>query len=102
MRRRAPAVALGALAAVLLVAALLPLDAVGNDLANRFAPPSPAHPLGTDHLGRDVFARLAAGTRLSVGFTVVAVAVCASSTCWWPCRRSCSPWCSRPCSPPAP
>lgn len=78
MRRRAPAVALGVLAAVLLVAAVLPLDAVGNDLANRFAPPSPAHPLGTDHLGRDVLARLAAGTRLSVGFTVVAVVSCAS------------------------
>lgn len=76
--RRAPAVALAVLALVLLVAALLPLDAVGNDLANRFAPPSPAHPLGTDQLGRDVLARLAAGTRLSVGFTVVAVALCAS------------------------
>ena len=67
-----------ALAAVLLVAALLPLDAVGNDLANRFDPPTMAHPLGTDHLGRDVLARLAAGTRLSVGFTVVAVGLCAS------------------------
>lgn len=76
-RDRLPAVALGTLAVVLLVAALLPLDAVGNDLANRFAPPSPAHPLGTDQLGRDVLARLAAGTRLSVGFTVVAVALCA-------------------------
>lgn len=76
--RRGPAVALAALAAALLVAALLPLDAVGNDLANRFAPPSWAHPLGTDHLGRDVLARLAAGTRLSVGSTVVAVGLCAS------------------------
>ncbi len=69
--------ALGALVIVLVVVGLLPFDAVGNDLANRFAPPSPTHPLGTDHLGRDVAARLAAGTRLSVGFTVVAVAVCA-------------------------
>nr|WP_239029436.1 ABC transporter permease [Pseudonocardia acidicola] len=62
---------------MLLVAALLPLDAVGTDLAHRFAGPSFAHPLGTDHLGRDVFARLAAGTRFSVGFTLVAVVVCA-------------------------
>jgi peptide/nickel transport system permease protein len=65
------------LGAVLLVAALLPLDAVTTDLEHRFAGPSPAHPLGTDHLGRDVLARLAAGARLSVGFTLVAVALCA-------------------------
>ncbi|WP_250548882.1 ABC transporter permease [Pseudonocardia sp. H11422] len=69
-------VALGAVL-VLLVVALLPVDAVTNDLANRLAPPSPAHPLGTDHLGRDLLARIAAGTRLSVGFTLLAVTVCA-------------------------
>ncbi|MHA6628001.1 ABC transporter permease [Pseudonocardia sichuanensis] len=78
MRRVPPLVAVAAgVGVLLLVAALLPLDALGNDLAHRFAPPSPAHPLGTDHLGRDVLARLAAGTRISVGFTVLAVAVCA-------------------------
>ncbi len=77
MRAHAPAVALAVLAAVLLVAAVLPVDALTTDLANRFAPPSPAHPLGTDHLGRDVLARMAAGTRLSVGFAVAAVAVSA-------------------------
>jgi peptide/nickel transport system permease protein len=57
--------------------ALLPLDAVTTDLADRFAAPSFAHPLGTDHLGRDVLARLAGGARISVGLTVVAVAACA-------------------------
>lgn len=77
MRRRLPAVALGVLVAVLLAAAVAPLDAVGTDLANRFAGPSPAHPLGTDHLGRDVLARIAAGTRISVGFTLLAVAASA-------------------------
>ena len=62
---------------VLVVVALLPLDPVANDLSHRFAGPSAAHPLGTDQLGRDVLARLAVGARLSVGFTLVALALCA-------------------------
>lgn len=77
MRRDRAVLAAGGLAVLLLVTALLPLDAVGNDLADRFAGPSAAHPLGTDHLGRDVLARLAAGARLSIGFTLVAVTACA-------------------------
>lgn len=43
-------------------------------LANKFAAPGLAHPLGCDHLGRDVLARLLYGTRTSLG----AVAVIAS------------------------
>lgn len=43
------------------------------------SPPSPQHPLGTDELGRDVFARLATGVRLSLAAawlgTVVALAL---------------------------
>lgn len=62
---------------VLVVVALLPLDPVANDLSHRFAGPSAAHPLGTDQLGRDVLARLAVGARFSVGFTLVALALCA-------------------------
>jgi peptide/nickel transport system permease protein len=78
VRRPPPLVVVTAVVAVvLLLGALAPLDALGNDLATRFAGPSAAHPLGTDHLGRDLLARLAAGTRLSVGFTVVAVTLCA-------------------------
>jgi peptide/nickel transport system permease protein len=53
-----------------LVAALLGVDPAAADLANRFQPPSAAHPLGTDELGRDVLARLLFGARVSlaVGF----------------------------------
>lgn len=76
-RPRHPArVAVVAAALVLVVLAVLPLDAITTDLSERFAGPSGAHPLGTDQLGRDVLARLAAGTRLSVGFTLVALAIC--------------------------
>jgi peptide/nickel transport system permease protein len=68
-------VALALAAAV--VAVLLPLDAVTTDLTDRFAPPSFALPLGTDHLGRDVFARLVGGARISVGLSFVGLAACA-------------------------
>ena len=62
---------------VLVVVALLPLDPTSNDLSQRFAGPSLEHPLGTDQLGRDVLARLAVGARISVGFTLLVLAVCA-------------------------
>ena len=63
---------------LLVVLALLPLDAIGTDLGRRFAGPSVGHLLGTDQLGRDLLARLAAGTRLSVGLTLVALLLCAA------------------------
>lgn len=66
-----------AVVAVVVIAWLLPLDAVATDLTARFAAPSLAHPLGTDHLGRDVLARLVDGTPISVGLTAVALAVSA-------------------------
>ena len=67
---------LAVVVAAFVIAGLLPLDAVGTDLGDRLAAPSLAHPLGTDHLGRDVFARLVDGAWISVGLTVVALAVC--------------------------
>ena len=38
----------------------------GVDTANRFVPPSWAHPFGTNELGQDVFSLVLAGTRISV------------------------------------
>lgn len=43
--------------------------------ADRLQPPSAAHLFGTDHLGRDVYARVVHGARASLSATVVAVAV---------------------------
>ncbi|MFN2504876.1 MAG: nickel transporter permease, partial [Acidimicrobiales bacterium] len=47
-------------------------DAVETDFLNRFAPRSWDHPLGTDNVGRDVFARILHGGRLSLAMAVSA------------------------------
>ena len=77
--RRAAAAAVFLLAEILLVL-LLPLF-LGQDpnvtdrTAGFWAPPSPAHLLGTDEAGRDLLARLLAGGRVSllVGFASAAL-----------------------------
>jgi peptide/nickel transport system permease protein len=48
-----------------------------SDLALRLKPPTAAHPLGTDSLGRDILVRVLHGTRVSLGLGVSAVAVAA-------------------------
>jgi peptide/nickel transport system permease protein len=71
------------LAFLLLGAAFGPLlwrvDPQAQDLVNRLAPPlafggTPAHPLGTDTLGRDSLALLIAGARVSLPLAVGATA----------------------------
>ena len=65
---------LGAISLLVMLALLAPLvsrwDPTGIALANQLQPPSSAHWLGTDLQGRDVWARLVYGARisLSVGF----------------------------------
>jgi peptide/nickel transport system permease protein len=78
---RSRSLVLGAvLTALLLAAALLslvwapyPVDIV--DVASRLRPPSAAHWLGTDQLGRDVASMLLIGARTSILVAVVAVAI---------------------------
>lgn len=86
---RRAAAGLGLLGALALLAALAPLatwsdpNAQGDVVATRFLPPlalggdGSFHLLGTDRFGRDVWARLAYGARVSLatGFLATAIAV---------------------------
>jgi peptide/nickel transport system permease protein len=56
---------------------LLGLDATVTDLLVRLAPPSLAHPLGTDDLGRDLFLRLLYGGQVSLLVGILAALVAA-------------------------
>jgi len=61
-RSRLPALLALVLLATMIAGAIWQPHAIhGIDLANRLAAPSAEHWFGTDHLGRDVFSRVAAG-----------------------------------------
>jgi peptide/nickel transport system permease protein len=50
-----------------------PYDVTGVDVANRLLPASAAHPLGTDHLGRDLLSMILAGASASLGVSLLGV-----------------------------
>jgi peptide/nickel transport system permease protein len=61
---------------ICLACALIPMfwpDAPNNFVTAPFAPPSLAHPFGTDDLGRDVFVRVLVGGRLDITIAVCVV-----------------------------
>lgn len=63
---------------ILAFATLGPLvapDPNAIDVGNAFLPPGLSHPLGTDNLGRDLFARAATGTRFAVLIALAVVAL---------------------------
>lgn len=76
LRDRTAVVGLVLVGLLTLVAVFAPLlashDPNAVDVARKFLPPSREFPLGTDHLGRDVWARIAFGARLSIGSTLFA------------------------------
>ena len=65
------ALALAAIAAPF-VADALGVDPFAPDLLARYEPPSAAHPLGTDDLGRDILLRLLFGARVSLAVGLAA------------------------------
>src|SRR5205085_3892318 len=54
-----------------------PMDPMSQDLANRLAPPSGAHLLGTDALGRDVLSRILVATRIDLPIGIAAASISA-------------------------
>ena len=61
--------------AAILGSCFAPYDPNALDVTNMFAPPSTAHIMGTDELGRDVFSRIIYGAQISVLVGVVSVAI---------------------------
>jgi len=83
-RSRVAVVALSYVTMVVIVAAFAPFitaDPDVPDIAHRLEPPSAAHRLGTDDLGRDLLARLVHGARVSltVGLTATAISLLVGS-----------------------
>ena len=54
---------------------LTPFDPITSDVAHALAPPDAAHWAGTDQLGRDIFSRIVAATRLDLFIAVSAVSL---------------------------
>jgi peptide/nickel transport system permease protein len=74
--------ATGALVVLLMVAFIIllapliaPYDPIAPDVTNTDAPPSWAHPFGTDTIGRDVLSRVMHGGRLTVLVGVVSILI---------------------------
>ena len=70
-----------AAAAILVLAALLapwlaPFDPAAQNLPDRLTPPSRAHWMGTDELGRDILSRVLFGARISLTVAISVVLGC--------------------------
>ena len=61
-------------ACAILAPLLAPYDPLVQDLGSRLQPPSSAHWLGTDSLGRDIASRILYGARISLVIGIVVVA----------------------------
>jgi peptide/nickel transport system permease protein len=57
---------------------LTPYDSASQELPLRLEGPSPSHPFGLDELGRDIFARVLAGARISLAVGLIVVSISAS------------------------
>jgi peptide/nickel transport system permease protein len=74
---RSPALTVGVLllAAIVLMSTVVPLldPGAANRLGDPLQSPSWSHPAGTDELGRDLFARIAAAGRYDLGIAILGV-----------------------------
>jgi peptide/nickel transport system permease protein len=60
---------------VLFAPLLTPYSYEEQDIPSMLQGPSRAHPLGTDHLGRDLWSRIVYGSRIALGVAVPAVGI---------------------------
>ena len=70
MRNRMAVAGVAVIVVILLLCVLAPLltpyDPIHMDMGSRNLPMSPAHPLGTDNMGRDLWSRMLYGGRVSI------------------------------------
>lgn len=64
-----------ALLTALLAPWIAPFDPIAQDVVQRLSPPTGAHLLGTDGLGRDILSRLIYGTRPTLGLIMLVAAL---------------------------
>lgn len=72
-----------ALAAIIVLAAIFapllePFDPTEMILADKFIPPCSEHIFGTDNMGRDIFSRVIAGSRISLSIALLVVIISAA------------------------
>jgi peptide/nickel transport system permease protein len=81
MRRLPAALVIGAILSAFFVAVAAlslvwtPYEVTGVSVPDRLQPPSAAHPLGTDHLGRDMMSMLMVGAQTSIAVALIAVGI---------------------------
>ncbi len=63
------------LGADLLDVRFTPYDPLKPNLIDRLQPPSASHVMGTDHLGRDIFSRVLAGTHVAVEVALIVLTI---------------------------
>lgn len=68
------AIVVGLLMIAVLADVIIPYPSF-TDLSQRLLPPGLGHPFGTDDLGRDLFARIVHGSRISLSIGVVSVSL---------------------------
>lgn len=72
-------IGLGIISLLIIVALFAPFIATADptnvNMSSRLQPPGEAGIFGTDHLGRDVYSRVVHGAQLSIGVTVVVLAI---------------------------
>ena len=82
--RRRPLGAVGLFIIVVFVAMaafgplFAPYDPTQPNLAQRLAPPSPAHPFGTDSVGMDILSRILYGARIDLGSALMVIVISGS------------------------
>lgn len=76
LRLRIGFVLIGALTLAAVLSFVWTPHATGTvDIANKLLAPSPSHPFGTDHFGRDVLSMIMVGARNSLAVALVAVVI---------------------------